>query len=60
MDHPEEIKIIKQMINLKQNGFNYAQIAKILNAQGLHSKTGLPWKRWSIQKILKRKKNETI
>ena len=52
--YKSEQKIIDQIKCLFSQRFNYAQIAKILNAQSHRSKEGVPWQRWSVRKVFER------
>ena len=52
----KEQDIIEKMRDLEKNGFNYAQIAKVLNYEGFKTRKGVKWQRWSVRKVLEREK----
>jgi len=59
IEHPQQQKIIQLIINLENSGFNNEKIALALNAQGLRSKNGVKWQRWTVKNILDRENSKS-
>ena len=58
LNNPAELKIIKRMENLREEGFTYSKISKILNDEKIPTREGKSWHPQVIWKILKRRKKD--
>ena len=54
VEHPEEQKTLSRMIELREQGTAFREIAKILTAEGHRTRKGSEWPFQNIQRILKR------
>lgn len=49
---PEESRLVKEIFNLRAEGFSYGEIAKMFNARGLKTKRGTKYHSSTISRIL--------
>jgi DNA invertase Pin-like site-specific DNA recombinase len=53
-ERPEEQLVLARMLSLRDGKNGYREIAKILNEDGYSTRTGKPWSRGTVYRILKR------
>lgn len=56
--HKREQKIIRQMMNMRENGASFNHLAKWLTSSGVPTKGGGAWHHFTVSEILKREINK--